>query len=161
MTEQQRALVDVEFKVENALLDYYGKPKYESSEAAAVDIRAIMEEKEVLIEGGQTFKVTSGFSFHINNPWITALVIPRSGHGVRGGNLKNTIGLIDSDFQGELSCTIVNTNPPGSPPIRIEQGERLFQLVFVPIIRVNPVWVDEFSVVSARGKGGFGSTGKK
>ncbi|MDW9478984.1 dUTP diphosphatase [Sinorhizobium meliloti] len=135
-------------------------PQYESEEAAAMDIRAFMDEDQVVIEPGQSFKFRSGFGFHINNPWIAAHVLPRSGTGVKGTNLKNTLGLIDSDYQGELFCTAINTNPPGTDPIVVNRGDRIFQLVFVPVVRVNPNWVGDFSVASKRGVGGFGSTGK-
>lgn len=135
-------------------------PQYESEEAAALDIRAFMDEEQVVLQSGQKFRFRTGFGFHINNPWIAAHVLPRSGTGVKGTNLKNTIGLIDSDYQGELSCTAINTNEPGEAPVVINRGDRLFQLVFVPIIRVSPKWVDDFSSTTKRGAGGFGSTGK-
>lgn len=136
-------------------------PQYESEEAAALDIRAFMDQESVELHSGQKFKFRTGFGFHINNPWIAAWVLPRSGTGVKGTNLKNTLGLIDSDYQGELSCTAINTNEPGEPPIVITRGDRVFQLVFMPIIRVKPHWVDAFAVATKRGIGGFGSTGTK
>jgi dUTP pyrophosphatase len=135
-------------------------PRYESDEAAALDIRAFMDEEQVAIAPGQSFKFRAGFGFHINNPWIAAHILPRSGTGVKGLNLKNTIGLIDSDYQGELFLTAINTNPEGTDPIIVTRGDRLFQLVFVPVIRVDRKWVDDFSSTSTRGVGGFGSTGK-
>nr|WP_250807719.1 dUTP diphosphatase [Neorhizobium tomejilense] len=136
-------------------------PQYESEQAAALDIRAFMDQETAVINPGESFKFRAGFGFHINNPWIAALVLPRSGSGVKGTNLKNTLGLIDSDYQGELSCTAINTNPPGTEPIIVNRGDRIFQLVFVPIVRVKPNWVDAFSATSKRGVGGFGSTGTK
>lgn len=160
MTNETKTPMDVEFKIFSPVLANFGLPKYESSEAAAMDIRAIMVDEKVSIEPGQSYKFRAGFGFHINNPWIAALVLPRSGAGTRGLNLKNTTGLIDSDYQGELQITAINTNPPGTPPIVVEQGERICQLVFVPVVRVSPQWVDEFSSETARGTGGFGSTGK-
>jgi len=164
-------LLDVEFRIFKETTPWlkenpdptkgeFPLPQYESDGAAALDIRAFMDEEKVSIEPGQSFKFRSGFGFHINNPWIAAEVLPRSGTGVRGTNLKNTLGLIDSDYQGELSCTAINTNPQGTPPIEITRGDRIFQLVFVPIIRVRPVVVDQFSSQTRRGAGGFGSTGK-
>lgn len=165
-------LLDVEFKLfsENtpwlkanpdAEMGEFPLPQYESEGAAALDVRAFMDQATVVLEAGQSFKFRSGFGFHINNPWIAAHILPRSGTGVKGTNLKNTLGLIDSDYQGELSCTAINTNPQGSDPIIINRGDRIFQLVFVPIIRVNPNWVDAFSSSTKRGEGGFGSTGTK
>jgi dUTP pyrophosphatase len=136
-------------------------PAYQSAGAAALDIRVFMDQPSVLIDPGASFKFRSGFGFHINNPWIAAHILPRSGTGVKGLNLKNTIGLIDSDYQGELFCTVINTNEEGSDPIIVNRGDRLFQLVFVPIIRVNPTWVETFSESTIRGEGGFGSTGLK
>lgn len=161
--------LDIEFKLfENPWLKEspdlangeFPLPQYESDEAAAMDIRALMEEEKVELHSGQKFKFRAGFGFHINNPWIAAHILPRSGTGVKGTNLKNTLGLIDSDYQGELSCTAINTNEEGEPPIVITRGDRIFQLVFVPIIRVKPNWVDTFSATTKRGTGGFGSTGK-
>jgi dUTP pyrophosphatase len=135
-------------------------PRYESEEAAALDVRVFMDEEQVSIAPGHSFKFRAGFGFHINNPFIAAHILPRSGSGVKGLNLKNTIGLIDSDYQGELFLTAINTNPSGTDPIVVTRGDRLFQLVFVPVIRVDRKWVDTFSDTSERGAGGFGSTGK-
>jgi dUTP pyrophosphatase len=162
--------LDIEFKLfsettpwlkadPNAENGEFPLPQYETDEAAAMDIRAFMDQETVELHSGQKFKFRSGFGFHINNPWIAAHVLPRSGTGVRGANLKNTIGLIDSDYQGELFCTVINTNEEGEPPITIKRGDRLFQLVFLPVIRVTPNWVDTFSAKTKRGAGGFGSTG--
>ncbi len=162
-------LLDVEFRIFTETTPWlkadpdpskgeFPLPQYESDGAAALDVRAFMDEERVTINAGMSFKFRAGFGFHINNPWIAAHILPRSGTGVRGTNLKNTLGLIDSDYQGELSCTAINTNPPGSEPIVVNRGDRIFQLVFVPIVRVRPNWVDSFTAQTKRGAGGFGST---
>lgn len=151
----------VEFKLFNPMLKEFGLPEYQSDGAAAMDIRALMDVDRVEIAPGATHKFRAGFGFHIARPDYAAFILPRSGSGTRGANLKNTLGLIDSDYQGELVCTAINTNPPGSSPIVVEHGERIFQLLFLPVVRVEQKWVDCFSAASSRGDGGLGSTGRR
>lgn len=151
--------LDIEFKLFNPELKKFGLPQYETTEAAALDVRAMTTEKEVSIPSGMSVKFGIGFGFHINNPFVAALVMPRSSTGKKGLILKNTIGLIDSDYQGEVICNVANINPEGSDPVVIKRGDRLFQLMFVPIVRADAKWVEEFGEKSDRGEGGFGSTG--
>ncbi len=104
--------------------------------------------------------VPAGFAVHLADPHLAALVLPRSGLGHRKGLvLGNTVGLIDPDYTGPILVSAWNRNPPGSGPLVLLPGERFAQLLFVPIMRPALRLVGGFSGQSARGGGGFGSTG--
>jgi dUTP pyrophosphatase len=110
------------------------------------------------LQPGQTELIPSGMAIHLNDPGLAAVVLPRSGLGHKHGIvLGNLVGLIDSDYQGEI---LVSTWNRGHAPFTIEPMERLAQLVIVPVVQVAFDVVDEFHT-SARGAGGFGSTGKQ
>jgi dUTP pyrophosphatase len=150
----------IEFRVISPMLREFGLPKYESKGAAAIDICALIDADHIDLAPGESYPFKAGFEFHIGVPGVAAIVLPRSGWGSKGLNLKNTIGLIDSDYQGEITCHAVNTNPAGTTPLRIERGKRIFQIVFLPIVQVKLDIIEgAFSQGSDRGKGGFGSTG--
>jgi dUTP pyrophosphatase len=104
--------------------------------------------------------ISAGFAMHIADPSIAALVLPRSGLGHRLGLvLGNLVGLIDPDYTGPILVSAWNRSPPQSEPVVLNPGERFAQMLFVPILRPRLSVVDQFSVESARGAGGFGSTG--
>ncbi len=104
--------------------------------------------------------VPAGFAVHMADPSMAALVLPRSGMGHRKGLvLGNLVGLIDADYTGPIMVSAWNRNAPGTEPIVLQPGERFAQMVFVPILRPSLSVVDAFSAASARGEGGFGSTG--
>jgi len=153
------ALQNVEFKILNPKLIERGwLPERATGGAAGYDLRSC-EDVAVTLHPQQSYKFRLGFAIHISDPQIAALIMPRSGLGSRGLCLANTIGLIDSDYTGEISTVARNWLPEGGDSITIEPGHRIFQLVLVPVIAANFVMVDEFTTASDRGEGGYGSTG--
>ena len=134
-------------------------PAYATTGAAGLDLRALLD-APLTLEPGQTALVRTGLAIHIGNPHFAAVILPRSGLGHKHGIvLGNGTGLIDSDYQGELMVSCWNRNPPGTPPFIIQPGERIAQLVFVPVVQAAFEVVTEFHAASDRGSGGFGSTG--
>lgn len=132
-------------------------PSYATSGSAGLDLRACIDET-IDIMPGETKLVPTGLAIHIADPGYAALILPRSGLGHKHGIvLGNLVGLIDSDYQGQL---MVSTWNRGTEPFTLNPMERLAQLVIVPVLQVGFNVVDEFEE-SDRGAGGFGSTGKK
>jgi dUTP pyrophosphatase len=131
-------------------------PQYATSGSAGLDLRACLDEA-IVIEPGQTVLVPTGLSIFLDDPGYAALILPRSGLGHKHGIvLGNLVGLIDSDYQGQL---MVSTWNRGQTAFKLEPMERLAQLVIVPVAQVEWAEVTEFSS-SDRGAGGFGSTGR-
>jgi len=131
-------------------------PQYATPGSAGLDLRACLDEA-IDIAPGQTVLVPTGIAIYINDPSYCAMILPRSGLGHKHGIvLGNLVGLIDSDYQGQL---MVSTWNRSATSFRLEPMERLAQLVIVPVMQVEWTLVDEFAS-SDRGAGGFGSTGK-
>ncbi len=131
-------------------------PRYETAGAAGLDLRACIDAPAVLAPGG-TLLVSSGIAVHVADPGLAAVVLPRSGLGHRHGIvLGNLVGLIDSDYQGPVGVSVWNR---GGEPFTIEPGDRIAQLVFLPVARVRFEVVDTF-VETGRGEGGFGHSGR-
>jgi dUTP pyrophosphatase len=131
-------------------------PEYATPGAAGLDLRACVD-APLVIEPGTTHLVKTGIAIHIADPGFAALILPRSGLGHRHGIvLGNLVGLIDSDYQGEL---MVSTWNRGDTAFTLNPLERLAQLVIVPVVQARFNLIDDFSA-SERGDGGFGSTGK-
>jgi dUTP pyrophosphatase len=131
-------------------------PKRATTGSAGLDLRACLEQPLELAPGG-TALIPTGIAIHIGDPKLAALIIPRSGLGHKHGIvLGNLVGLIDSDYQGELMISCWNR---GAQTFRIEPGERIAQLVVVPVVQVEFEVVESFEE-SARGSGGFGHTGR-
>ena len=134
-------------------------PAYATSGSAGLDLRACIDAPIVLAPGATTL-IPTGIAIHIADPGFAALILPRSGLGHKHGIvLGNLVGLIDSDYQGELMVSCWNRNPTGTAPFTIEPQERIAQLVIVPVQQVQFQEVSDFSA-SDRGVGGFGSTGR-
>jgi len=132
-------------------------PAYTTSGSAGMDLRACIDEK-VTLKPGQTELVPTGIAIHIADNNLAATILPRSGLGHKHGIvLGNLVGLIDSDYQGQLFVSVWNR---GNSTFEIETGDRIAQLVFVPVVQVEFEQVEEFHD-SDRGEGGFGSTGHK
>jgi dUTP pyrophosphatase len=133
-------------------------PAYATDGSAGLDLRAILDAPLVLAPG-ETQLIKTGLAVHIADPGLAAVILPRSGLGHKHGIvLGNLVGLIDSDYQGELMVSCWNR---GQGAFTIEPGERIAQLVFVPVVRAALEVVDAFGASSARGAGGFGSTGRQ
>lgn len=131
-------------------------PSYATSGAAGLDLRACVDET-TLIEPGQTILVKTGLAIYIENTQFAGLILPRSGLGHKHGIvLGNLVGLIDSDYQGELMVSVWNRSQTA---FTLEPGERLAQYVLVPVVHAEFEQVEEF-VATERGAGGFGHTGQ-
>lgn len=132
-------------------------PTYATAGSAGLDLRACVEETTV-IEPGQTVLVKTGLAIYIEDVNFAGLILPRSGLGHKHGIvLGNLVGLIDSDYQGELMVSVWNRSQTA---FNLEPGERLAQYVLVPVIQAQFDVVNEFEATE-RGAGGFGHTGKK
>jgi len=132
-------------------------PQYATPGSAGLDLRACIDAPLTVLPG-QTELVPSGIAIHLGDPGLAAVVLPRSGLGHRHGIvLGNLVGLIDSDYQGQIFMSTWNR---GNTPFTINPMERLAQLVVVPVVQVSFNIVSEFGA-SNRGAGGFGSTGKR
>jgi len=131
-------------------------PAYATPGSAGLDLRACLDEAVVLAPG-QTTLIPTGLAIHIADPGLAAIILPRSGLGHKHGIvLGNLVGLIDSDYQGQLMVSCWNR---GQAEFTIQPFERIAQLVIVPVVQAAFRRVDSFDA-SSRGAGGFGSTGK-
>lgn len=131
-------------------------PKYATSGSAGLDLRAMLREDTVL-QANQTILIPTGLAIHIEDQNLAAMILPRSGLGHKHGIiLGNSVGIIDSDFQGELLVSCWNRK---SSDFKINVGERIAQLVILPVIKAEFNIVNEFKK-SARGRNGFGHSGK-
>ena len=150
MTQVSIRILDQRLRNEHAPLTY-GTPG-----AAGADLRAAIE-GPLLVEPGQVVLVPTGIAVHLCDPNLAAMILPRSGLGHKQGLvLGNLVGLIDSDYQGQLQISVWNRS---AVPFTIQPMERIAQFVVIPV--VQPTWevVDDFAATE-RGDGGFGSTGK-
>lgn len=131
-------------------------PKYETSGSAGMDLRACLDEP-LTIKPGETQLIGTGIAMYIGDPGYAATILPRSGLGHKHGLvLGNLVGLIDSDYQGELKVSCWNRS---NKAYTIEPGDRIAQLVILPVIQASMNIVDEFEE-SDRGEGGFGHSGR-
>lgn len=132
-------------------------PAYATPGSAGLDLRACIDDA-ITIEAGATVLIPTGLAIHVADPGYAAMILPRSGMGHKNGIvLGNLVGLIDSDYQGQL---MVSTWNRGQAAFTLNPMERLAQLIIVPVLQVGFNIVDEFDT-SERGAGGFGSTGKQ
>jgi dUTP pyrophosphatase len=130
-------------------------PHYASTGSAGLDLRACVQ-KPVILQPGESQLVSSGIAIHVGDPGYAAVILPRSGLGAKNGIvLGNLVGLIDSDYQGPLMISVWNR---GRASFTIQPLDRIAQMVIVPVVQVEFEVVEEFAT-SARGAGGFGSTG--
>jgi dUTP pyrophosphatase len=131
-------------------------PHYATAGSAGLDLRACLNAPLVLAPGDAAL-IPTGLALHLGDPGLAALLLPRSGLGHKHGIvLGNLVGLIDSDYQGPLMVSCWNR---GREPFTVQPMERIAQMVIVPVVHANFRRVDDFAA-SARGEGGFGSTGK-
>lgn len=131
-------------------------PAYATTGSAGLDLRACIDQP-LNLQAGETVLIPTGIAVHLNNPQLAAMLLPRSGLGHKHGIvLGNLVGLIDSDYQGELMVSMWNRSENA---FTIQPFDRIAQMVIVPVVQVDFQIVDEFAA-SQRGEGGFGSTGK-
>ncbi|AKH20911.1 dUTP diphosphatase [Sedimenticola thiotaurini] len=137
--------------------DTFPLPAYATPGSAGMDLRAMLEEP-LEIAPSETHLIPTGMAIHVEDPKLAAVILPRSGLGHKHGIvLGNLVGLIDSDYQGQLFVSCWNR---GSDSFLIEVGERIAQLVVIPVVRAEFEIVDEFRQ-SDRGAGGFGHSGRQ
>ena len=146
----------IDIKILDARLNEF-PPAYATAGAAGLDLRACIAEA-IEVQPGQSELVPSGMALHLSDPGLAAIVLPRSGLGHKHGIvLGNLVGLIDSDYQGQIFVSVWTR---GSATFTLKPMERIAQLVVVPVLQVQCNRVDEFAQ-SERGVSGFGSTGKQ
>lgn len=132
-------------------------PEYATEGSAGLDLRACLDEA-LVVEPGGTHLIPTGIAIHMGDPGLAAVILPRSGLGHKHGIvLGNLVGLIDSDYQGQVFVSCWNRS---AEPFEIAVGERIAQLVFVPVVKAKFQVVDEFEE-SRRGSGGFGHSGRQ
>lgn len=132
-------------------------PTYATTGSAGLDLRALIE-RPLTVKAGETVLIPTGISIHIADPSLAAVILPRSGLGHKNGIvLGNLVGLIDSDYQGPLMVSLWNRS---QSDFQIEVGDRIAQLVFVPVVQASFNIVSDF-VATDRGEGGFGHSGKR
>ena len=142
--------------LDHRLGDVFPLPDYATEGSAGMDLRAMLD-ASLELAPGETELIPTGIAIHIADPALAAVILPRSGLGHKHGIvLGNLVGLIDSDYQGQLYVSCWNR---GSSSFRIEIGERIAQLVLIPVVRAVFEKVDEFND-SDRGAGGFGHSGR-
>ncbi len=149
--------IPIQMKILDARLgNQFPLPRYETPDAAGLDLRACIEQS-LTIEPGQTHLIPTGIAIYIADPHIAAVIIPRSGLGHKHGLvLGNLVGLIDADYQGPLMVSCWNRSQTA---YTVEPGDRIAQLVFLPIVRTHFNVVTDFTTTE-RGTGGFGHSGK-
>ena len=131
-------------------------PDYSTPGSAGMDLRACVDET-LVVDSNETRLIPTGFAMHMGDSGLAAVILPRSGLGHKHGIvLGNLVGLIDSDYQGQVFVSCWNRS---GKPFTIEPGDRIAQLVFLPVVRANWELVDDFEQ-SKRGAGGFGHTGQ-
>ncbi|UNM97553.1 dUTP diphosphatase [Ignatzschineria rhizosphaerae] len=150
-------MLNVDFKVLDARLgNEFPLPSYATEGSAGLDLRAMLSE-DIVIKAGETAFVKTGIAIYLKDPRYAAMILPRSGLGVKHGIvLGNLVGLIDADYQGELMVSLWNRS---QEDFTLKVGERMAQMVIVPVMQATFNQVDEFEA-SERGEGGFGHTGR-
>ena len=151
-------------KIEVVVLDprilAWGLPRYQSDMAAGIDLHACLDAKLTLAPQSPAVLVPAGIALHMGDPGMAALIVPRSGLGHRQGLVVgNLVGVVDADYTGPIMVSLWNRSAPGTPDIVVEPGERVAQMLFVPVLRPALTVVEAFTRETARGARGFGSTG--
>ncbi|HPY41972.1 MAG TPA: dUTP diphosphatase [Thiolinea sp.] len=151
-------MAHIEYKIIDPRIgNEFPLPAYATSGSAGMDLRACLD-AALTLNPGETQLIPTGLAIHIGDPSLAAVILPRSGLGHKHGVvLGNLVGLIDSDYQGQLMISCWNR---GQQSFVIEPGERIAQLVFVPVVQVELAAVEDFDQ-SARGAGGFGHSGRQ
>ena len=143
-------------KIELKILNENCYPEYATPGSAGIDLKAASIIRAIEIYPGDQELIRTGIAIHIKDPGYAGMIIPRSGLGKRGVVLGNLVGLIDSDYQGEIKVLLWNR---GNDIVEIDHMDRIAQLVIVPVVQAQFEIVEHFEQ-SQRGQGGFGSTGK-
>jgi dUTP pyrophosphatase len=151
----------IEIKILDNRLREWGPPQYQSALAAAIDLMACISAPITLKPQEPAILVPTGIALHMNLGNLCAVILPRSGLGHKKGLvLGNSAGLIDADYTAQCYISAWNRNPAGSgEDIVVNPGDRIAQMLFLPVVRPEFLIVDVFTAPSERGEGGFGSTG--
>ena len=150
----------IEIVILDPRVHQWGLPRYQTEMAAAIDLHACLDEAVQLHPQAPAVLVSAGFALHMADAGMAAMIVPRSGLGHKKGLVVgNLVGVIDADYTGPIMVSLWNRNAAGSAPVVVEPGERIAQMMFVPILRPGFSVVGLFSGSSARGERGFGSTG--
>lgn len=151
----------VEIKILDERLREWGLPKYQTTLAAAIDLMACLDAPLVLKPQASAVLIPTGLALHMDSAELCSVILPRSGLGHKKGLvLGNSVGLIDADYTAQCFISAWNRNPAESGlDILIHPGDRIAQMLFLPVVRPEFLVVDEFTAASERGEGGFGSTG--
>jgi dUTP pyrophosphatase len=162
MSMATSAAPHVELRVLDERLHTWGLPRYQSAQAAGIDLMACIDEPLVVAPQAPALLVPTGIAMHMNSNHFCAMIVARSGLGhKRGLVLGNGTGIVDADYMAECFVSVWNRNPAtgDDPGITLNPGDRIAQMLFVPVVRPAFAVVEAFSATSARGLGGFGSTG--
>jgi dUTP pyrophosphatase len=150
----------VELKILDERLHEWGLPDYQTEMSAGIDLHACITAPIQLEPQAPSVLIPSGIALLMNNPYMVGFLLARSGLGHKKGLiLGQSVGTIDADYANEIFISAWLRTPPGSEPLTINPGDRIAQLVFVPILRPSFQVVSEFAAKTGRGLGGFGSTG--
>lgn len=150
----------VEIKILDERIHGWGPPKYQTIMSAGLDMYACIPEPIHIEAQAPAILVPTGIAVLMNNPHLVAFLLARSGLGHKKGLvLGQAVGTIDADYTNEIMASLWLRNPPGSEPLTINPGDRIAQLVFLPLVRPSMTIVEKFSSQTDRGTGGFGSTG--
>lgn len=150
----------VELRILDDRLREWGLPKYQTDLSAGMDLHACISEPLTLQPQAPAVLIPSGIAILMNSPDMVAFLLARSGLGHKKGLvLGQAVGTIDADYADQIFISAWLRTPPGSEPITIAPGDRIAQMVFLPIVRPTFTVVEQFSASSGRGLGGFGSTG--
>ena len=149
--------MNVQLKILDSRVSSAQLPQYATSSSAGLDLRALLD-APLTLSPGQTVMLETGIAIYLADPNYAAMILPRSGLGHRHGVvLGNLVGLVDADYQGPLKISCWHR---GTEPYVIQPGERIAQLVIVPVVQATFQLVTEFDAKSERGQGGFGHTGR-
>ncbi len=150
----------IELKILDPRLNDWGLPRYQTAMSAGIDLHACIDAPLTLQPQAAAVLIPSGIAVLMNDPHLVAFLLARSGLGHKKGLvLGQAVGTIDADYAAQIFISAWLRTPPGSDPLTIMPGDRIAQLVFLPIVRPEFTVVDEFSAQTERGLGGFGSTG--
>ena len=150
----------IELKVLDKRLHQWGLPRYQTDMSAGIDLHACLPEPLVIEPQAPAVLIPSGIALLMNDSHMVGFVLARSGLGHKKGLiLGQSVGTIDADYTNEIFISAWLRTTPGSEPFTVQPGDRIAQLVFLPILRPTFDVVDEFSATTGRGLGGFGSTG--
>ncbi|WP_205452018.1 dUTP diphosphatase [Sphingobium estronivorans] len=149
-----------ELKILDPRIHEWGLPTFQTDMAAGIDMFACLDEPLLLQPQADAVLIPTGVAILMNDPHVVAFLLARSGLGHKKGViLGQSVGTIDADYANQIFISTWLRTPPGSEPVVIHPGDRVAQLVFLPILRPSFNVVDDFSTTTSRGLGGFGSTG--